>query len=142
MTETVRLPIDRVYVAVLTNAMELPLDVTYAAIRVASEVVGEPYQEPTRITLSAQAVDAYVGVYSIDDTATRTITRDGARVFMQRTGAPKSEIVASRDGEFFRPGSFQQISFTKDDTGTVVALESRMLDDAPERARTTVQPSR
>ena len=60
---------------------------------------------------------------------------------MQRTGAPKSEIVASSDGEFFRPGSFQQISF-EEATGTVVALESRMLDDAPERARKTVQPSR
>jgi hypothetical protein len=61
MTEIVRLPIDRVYVAVLTKAMELPLDLTYAANRVASEVVVEPYHQPTRIGLSAQALDTYVG---------------------------------------------------------------------------------
>jgi hypothetical protein len=100
MTETVRLPIDRVYVAVLTKAMELPLDLTYAAIRVASEVVVEPYHQPTRIGLSAQALDTYVGSYSIDDTATRTITRDRDRRFMQRTGTPKSEIT----GVFARNG--------------------------------------
>ena len=60
--------------------MELPLDVTYAAIRVASEVIGEPYQEPTRITLSAEALDACVGLYSIDDTATHDHPRQGSPV--------------------------------------------------------------
>jgi hypothetical protein len=85
---------------VLTKAMELPLDLTYAAIRVASEVVVEPYHQPTRIGLSAQALDTYVGSYSIDDTATRTITRDRDRRFMQRTGTPKSEIT----GVFARNG--------------------------------------
>ena len=79
----------------------------------AAEVIHQPYREPKRIQLSHTLLERYAGVYKIDETSTRTITREGDRLFMQRTGRPRFEIHASAEDEFFRSQSFQRLSFVK-----------------------------
>ena len=125
-SECLRMPQERVYVAILSNSDAPPTDLDFLATILAAEVIGRPYQDPTRIRLPDAVLESYVGVYRIDENSTRTITREGGRLFMQRTGAPKYEIHASAEGEFFRPHSFQRLSFVKDKSGSNVELVSRL----------------
>jgi CubicO group peptidase (beta-lactamase class C family) len=119
-SEALRMPQERLYVAILTNSDDAPVDLGFLATRLAAEVIGQPYREPARIELPDALLDTYVGVYRIDENSTRTITREGRRLFMQRTGAPRFEILATAELEFFRPNSFQRLSFVKDLSGHVV----------------------
>lgn len=124
-SESLRMPQERVYVAILANSDDPPTDLDFLATILAAEVIGQPYREPTRIKLPDAVLEGYVGLYRIDENSIRTITREGGRLFMQRTGAPKYEIHASAEGEFFRPKSFQRLSFVKDASGKYVELVSR-----------------
>ncbi len=130
--EVLRLPDDRVYVAVLFNSDSPPIDVDYAAARIACDAIGRPYREPAAISLPPSVLDTYVGVYEIDLEQTRTITREDTRMFMQRSGGPKVEILPSAEGEFFVRSSFQRLTFRKDGSGRAVKVISRVLDGTPD----------
>ena len=112
-------------VAILSNSDAPPTDLDFLATILAAEVIGRPYQDPTRIRLPDAVLESYVGVYRIDENSTRTITREGGRLFMQRTGAPKYEIHASAEGELSAPHSFQRLSFVKDKSGSNVEFGLR-----------------
>ena len=124
-SEALRMPDERVYVAILANSDDSPIDLYFLATILAAEVINQPYRDPKRIQLSHTLLERYVGIYKIDETSSRTITREGDRLFMQRTGRPRFEIHASAENEFFRPQSFQRLSFVKDKTGAIVELVSR-----------------
>jgi hypothetical protein len=83
-------------------------DIEFLAATIAGETIGRPYREPTRVDVPVPVLDTYVGVYQIDDNTTRTITREGTRLFMQRTGAAKVEILPYGEADFFRPASLQR----------------------------------
>ena len=125
-SETLRMPEEHVYVAVLANSDDSPTDLNFLATILAAEVIGRPYREPTRIRLSDAVLESYVGVYRIDETSTRTITREGDRLFMERSGGSKVEIHPSAEGTFFRSRSFQRLSFRKDKSGRIVELVSQI----------------
>jgi CubicO group peptidase (beta-lactamase class C family) len=131
-TEVLRMPDDHVYVAVLTNSDSPPIDVDSVAARIAAAAIGRPYRDPAALTLDPEILDTFVGVYQIGADQARTIRREGARMFMQRTGGPKVEIFPSAIGEFYRKDSFQRLSFVKDSTGAVVKVISRVLDGTPD----------
>jgi D-alanyl-D-alanine carboxypeptidase len=123
-TETLRMPQDRVYVAALSNSDDPPVGMEFAATVVASALIGKPHREPSPVALSDALLDTYVGVYRIDNNTTRSILREGSRIFTQRTGATKTEIFPSAEGEFFMKGSFQRLLFVKDGSGRIVEVIS------------------
>ena len=141
-SETLRMPEEHVYVAVLANSDNSPTDLNFLATILAAEIIGQPYREPTRIQLSDAVLESYVGVYKIDETSSRTITREGGRLFMQRTGASKLEIHPSAEGEFFRERSFQRLSFVRDNAGTIVELVSRIGNHRDVARRVASSPQR
>ena len=102
--------------------------------------MGEPYREPAAIALDEKLLDDYVGVYRIDDKTTRTVTREGTRLFTQRSGGPKSEAFAVSQTEFFYKGSFTRFRFERDASGKVTRMVVRTSDGKEEGAPKTDQP--
>lgn len=72
-TYAMRLPKEKVYVAVLENSDTGLVDPDVVARKAAAIAVGRPYPEIKVITLKPAILDAYAGVYAINDKAGYTI---------------------------------------------------------------------
>ena len=66
-TYAVRLPDERVYVAVLCNSDSPSADPEYLGKKIAALAVGDPFPEPAAITLDPKVLERYAGVYRIDE---------------------------------------------------------------------------
>ena len=140
VSEVLRMPRDHVYVAMLTNTDSHDFDTGFLAMELAATAIGDPYRDPTMVALDPKLLDTYIGIYRIDDTATRTVTRKGDQLFVQRTGRPKIQIVASNEHEFFISESFVRFTFEKDASGAVTGITMHRLDGSKEFARRTDEP--
>lgn len=122
-SEAAYLPKEGVYVAALTNMIgpgsaPLPLIVNKAA----ALAVGDAYPDPVKISLSEKVLDSMVGVYKINDKATRVVRRDGDHLVMQRTGGPLTQLWAHSDTGFFMNDSLLRLEFQRDASGKVTAM--------------------
>ncbi len=97
----------------------------------------ELQRSPKAVTLSAEALDSFVGRYDYSG-ATLTVTREGTRLFAQLTGQSKLEIFPRSENEFFWKAVDAQVTFVKDEKGRVikalhrqgpVAIEAPRLED-------------
>jgi CubicO group peptidase (beta-lactamase class C family) len=136
LTQAIRIPDARVFVALLTNREFEPGPAPLVR-RLAARAAGRPLQEPVAIGLPASALDALVGVYRIDPNATFTISRDGERLFSERSGDSKTEIFPESETRFFSKESLARLSFEKDASGRVVRLVFE--DDSFEEPAVRVQ---
>jgi len=138
LTYALRMPADHVYVALLTNREWAP-GPEYFARQIAALAIGRPVKVPVAVTLSPKALDALVGVYRIDPKTTRTITRDGSRLFSQRTDGEKQEVFAESDLRLFYKDSFARLAFETDPKGKVtrVILRDDEREEAAERTDDT-----
>lgn len=59
-------------------------------------------------------LEHYVGEYQLTPAFKITVTRDGARLFVQATGQPRFEVFAQSETEFFLKVVDAQITFEKD----------------------------
>jgi D-alanyl-D-alanine carboxypeptidase len=121
-THAIRLPDDKVYVAVLRNSDENRVGPDTIAETAAALAIGKPFPDLKAIKLDAKALDAFTGDYRIDDKTTRTITRDNGRLMMRRTGRPAVEIVPYSDHGFFLENTLVRIEFGRDADGHVNQL--------------------
>ena len=101
-------------------------------VRIAAEVIGEPVHDPSAIAVPVEVLDTYVARYHIAPDDMRTITREGTRLFSQRNGGEKFELIPIGAGEFAFTESFQRLSFEQDSSGSVVRVVSRSLGGMPE----------
>jgi hypothetical protein len=134
-TFALRLPEERVYVAVLCNSDRPATDPAYVAKKVAALVVGDPFPEPKPIAVDAKVLERYVGVYRIDDGSTRTVTLENGRLYTQRSGGQRTEVRPSSDTEFYYEKSLTHLRFVVDASGR--ATEMLFFPDGadePERA--------
>jgi uncharacterized protein DUF3471/uncharacterized protein DUF4440 len=91
---------------------------------VAVQVMAIP-NERKPIVVSAKTLDAYVGQYQLAPEVTYTITREGEKLFGQRTGRAREELLPLCADTFFRKGVWRgEKVFDKDSKGKV----TRMLD--------------
>ena len=74
------------------------------------------------VTLTADVLDRYLGVFAMTPTFSLTITRDGTQLFAQATDQPRFRLFAEKEDEFFLKVVDAQVSFTKDSTGAVTGL--------------------
>ncbi len=135
-----RLPQDRVYVAVLTNRAADAPSPDRLAVQLAALAIGKPYEEPKPVARTAAQLDALTGVYRIGDTEQRIITRDGTKLLSQRGGGPKREICALSPTEFYVKDSFTRFTFKQDAAGKVTAIEATARYGPPEAALKTELP--
>jgi CubicO group peptidase (beta-lactamase class C family)/uncharacterized protein YneR len=131
LTYAIRLPDDHLFVAVLMNSTAAEPPPEQLAVKIAALAIGHPYQEPVAITLDTATLDAYVGVYQVDENEhdEQVVTRDGDWLSIQRTGGKREEILPLSPTEFFFKDSFARFAtrlrFTTTDEGAVTSLEVR-----------------
>ena len=77
---------------------------------------------PTPAKVAAEVFDAYVGRYDMGNNRTYTVTREGGRFFGQATENPQRELFALSEVKFMIPEVDSQITFVKDEKGSVVEM--------------------
>ena len=121
-TYALRVPSAHVYVAVLRNTDSGTANPETVATKLAALAIGKPYPEHTPVTLDEKTLDAYAGVYRIDEKTERIVRREGNRLSIQRPGRPPVLFSAFSPTGFFVPGELDTIAFTRNGQGDVTAL--------------------
>jgi len=119
--DLLRIPSEGIFIAVLTNNTAPKLAPEAVAERIARVLLGLP-AERQAIQVDPKTLDDYVGVYRNED-ATRTVTREGDKLFAQRQGGAKTEIVAGARDDFFYKGGGATIKFVRDAQGKVTGAK-------------------
>ncbi len=112
-----RLPDDRLYVALLFNCGSPAVDGSFLALKIAAAAVGRPLPEPGDYTMSPEKLDRFVGVYEVDPTTTRAISREGGQLFSQRGGGARLEMFPTSDSTFAYVGRITRVTFRFDTAG-------------------------
>jgi CubicO group peptidase (beta-lactamase class C family) len=125
-TFTLRIPSEKLYVAVLSNAdsgLMRPDDVAAKASAIA---IGKPFPEYKEVMLSAAALDALSGTYQAGEGGKRIFRREGERLVMQGAGRAPVTLSAYADTGFFIPGTLTAIEFARgaQDRPTQVTIRS------------------
>lgn len=105
------IPEKKVFVAVLRNGIGGPAP-DLLLRRLALEAVGRPEPERVAITLPAETLDRYVGVYALSPEVKFTISRRGNKLFAEAPNKSKLELLAEAEDRFFSPENDLQFSFT------------------------------
>jgi CubicO group peptidase (beta-lactamase class C family) len=119
---TLRVPAKDVFVAVLTNADSGLAGADMVAYKAAAVAMGTPFPQYKPVTLAPAAMDAYVGVYGLDDKTARTIRREEGQLVMQRPGRAGIKLAAWKDDHFFIPDSLSTLEFRRNAKGEVTGL--------------------
>lgn len=92
---------------------------------VASQVFVVP-TDPAVAVVDAKLYRDYVGIYELTPTVTYTVTQEGTKLFGQRTGHEKQELLPEADSIFFIPGAPRSRKvFARDADGKVTELRDR-----------------
>jgi hypothetical protein len=92
---------------------------------VASQVLVR-LQDPAAAPLDARIFDDYVGTYELSPSVSFEVTRESDRLFGQRTGRPKQELLPESETIFFTPGAPRSRKiFVRDMGGKVVRMIDR-----------------
>ncbi|MGV7211551.1 serine hydrolase [Oxalobacteraceae bacterium A2-2] len=121
-THAVSVPGEKVYVALLSNSDAPPVELELIANQAAAIAMGKPYPELKPIALDTATLDAYAGVYRIDEQATRTVRREGDHLLVGRTGGTLNPVQAYADNAFFTPKSLTRYEFRRNEKGEVAQL--------------------
>ena len=135
-----RVPAERLFVAILSNSDSLTTSPDVLALRIAAKALGKPLEERQTVTLDEKTLDEYVGVYRFDPETTRTITREGSKLFSLRSGGTKSELLASARDDFFFKESDARLRFARDGQGKVTGVEFLPLKGLDESGTKTAEP--
>ncbi|MFZ6747073.1 serine hydrolase domain-containing protein [Undibacterium sp. JH2W] len=116
-----RIPEQKVFVAVLSNDGRLNPNSAYMAEKIAAIAIGKPFPEYKAIQLAPDVLDQILGVYKINAREDRIVSRTGSQVFIQRSGKSKMEILPYSATEFFVKDSPARIHmrFEKNANGEV-----------------------
>jgi CubicO group peptidase (beta-lactamase class C family) len=140
-TYVLSMPDDDVFVAILTNGSAGPdASPGRLAVQMAGIAVGAPVKELTAISLRADQLDRYTGVYLLEDKSEAWITRDGNQLYVQRQGGSRDPIQPLSETEFFFPNSFTRLVFAFDSGGRPSQVELRPRAGMPDIAVRTDKP--
>jgi CubicO group peptidase (beta-lactamase class C family) len=107
----------RAVVVLASNAAATP-----EAWLAAWEAKGRPAVARAEVTLPAETLDQYAGVYPIDKTARLTVVRRGDGLAARLTGQYFLSIFASAKDDFFYKAVDAQLSFHRDAAGKITGL--------------------
>ena len=124
-TYALRVPEQKLFVALLTNSDSGFVQPAVVAKRVAAAAMGNPYPELKAVAMDAAALDAFAGTYK-EDKVTRTVRRDGDHLTMQRSGRGPMPIYPMGGDTFFIKDSLTTVKFVRGANGSVSQL---VLDD-------------
>jgi CubicO group peptidase (beta-lactamase class C family) len=139
-TGAVRVPDALVYVAVLTNLDTPEVGPAVIAFRLATMAIGKPWVEPAVIALSQTELESYTGVYQVNPQEQRLITREGSKLYSQRTNGIRLEIFPYAPDTFFLKNDPDYFVFTRDENGKINGMVAIRHGGPPEKAVRTNQP--
>jgi D-alanyl-D-alanine carboxypeptidase len=116
-TYAIRMPEDKVFVAILTNTDSAEMQPDAPAFKIAALVSGKPYVEPVAITLPPAELDALAGSYQLEDQSPFRVTRIGDYLIIR-----DQRIFSASATEFFIPNTFERWRFIKNADGIVTEL--------------------
>jgi CubicO group peptidase (beta-lactamase class C family) len=123
-SHTMRLPDDRVFVAVLSN--NGGVSPQKLAFKISALVIGEPYQEPTIVELQPEILARYEGIYETNTSDKLQISRENNLFFLQYDDGSRVEVAPLSPVEFyFKDMSFNRLHFISDANEGVIAVELR-----------------
>lgn len=123
VTHVARVPEEKLYLAILSNNTGTEKGPEDLGLAIAAEAIGAAFEDRPAVALSERELDEYVGVYRFDAETTRTITREGAKLFSQRSGGRKSEIRPAAKDDFYFADGAARLLFRRDAAGKVTAAE-------------------
>src|SRR5215207_1138066 len=92
---------------------------------VSTQVMALPSERKPAV-IDPKHLDSYVGQYELGPEVTYMITRDGDKLFGQRTGRAKEELLPLCVDTFYRKGTWRgEKVFQRDGQGRVIALADR-----------------
>jgi D-alanyl-D-alanine carboxypeptidase len=118
-----RVPSEKLLVVVLTNNPGQEPRPDGLAMRITAKALGKPQEDRKAVALDPKGLDEYVGVYRFDEKTARVVSREGDKLFSQRTGGEKSEIFAAGPDTFFYKDSDSTLRFRRDAQGKIAAME-------------------
>lgn len=142
--QVIRIPQERVFVAVLANSNAPLAHPSFVAEKLAAIAIGDPYPELKAVKLDTKTLDEVIGVYKIDETENRVISRDADTMYLQRTGRSKAKIVPVSASEYYVDNTFSMIRFNRNTDGEVVSLTltQQGIDATSQRIAKTPPPER
>ncbi len=115
----IRVPSERVFVAVLRNVLDETAEHVDAANRIAALLMGKPIIERTAVGLAPGKLDEYVGSYQIGPNFVLRVFRDGDQLMAQATGQGANPIFAEAEDKFFLRIVDAQLKFGRDAAGKI-----------------------
>src|SRR5258705_8356669 len=92
---------------------------------VASHVIVMP-SERKAMAIRPEVYEALIGQYELTPGVNYTITLEGGKLFGQRTGRAKDELLSADDNTFFRKGTIRgEKVFVRDAGGRVTQMLDR-----------------
>jgi D-alanyl-D-alanine carboxypeptidase len=113
-TFVLRMPEDRVYVAVLSNDEPAEEQPEIVARRLAAIAIGKPIHDPKIIELEGKLLDSYVGQYGASGGDSLVVRREGNRLVAQGPEDPEYELFPIGDDRFIVKAFDAKISFIRD----------------------------
>jgi CubicO group peptidase (beta-lactamase class C family) len=156
--QVLRLPSDRVYVAVLTNRNDESSDPGRVARELAAAAIGKPVVDPQPVSMTPQTLESFRGLYRIDDAARYLVDVEEGKLRLRRFGDEHPEggrtrnpgpnerlnrvtslLLPSSQSAFLVEKTMTTVRFEKSGSGDVRAL---VVEDwgREERAEKTGEP--
>ena len=124
-----RFPEQKFAIAILSNLSAFkPADIArkIADIYLANQITPEASKtEPAKRTIAdvdTRVYDDYIGAYQLRPGSVITITKENDRLMGQRTNQPEAELFPESETTFFMQDIDVEISFQRDESGTVTQL--------------------
>ncbi len=128
ITNKLYIPEEDIFVVVLSNSTGNKISPQFVSQWIATLLLGKPYSEDNIKLLSEKELDEYVGVYEISKDDERMVTREGNKLYTQRTGSMKLEGFNKSYDTFFYKNSFSWFTFERDKKdGKVIAITMHSL---------------
>jgi CubicO group peptidase (beta-lactamase class C family) len=138
--DTLRIPDEGLFIAILSNNPAQAPQPEALAFRIAAKALGQPLESRQTQHVDAQALDEYVGVYRLSPDEVRVITRDGDRLFSQRSGGEKREVKAIAKDRFAFDDWENELQFRRDAQGKIAGVNLQPRFGADEPAERTNEP--
>jgi D-alanyl-D-alanine carboxypeptidase len=117
-----RLPEQKLFVAVLNNSGNGVASSSMVASRIAALALNKPFPEFKPVKLEPKALDALTGVYKLDEQNTLTIRRDKDGLVGLRNGRGQGPLPAYSETGLFIENSLVHMEFYRDAKGEVTGM--------------------
>jgi hypothetical protein len=119
-SETFYLPGEDVYVVILINSESAVIPQVLARIA-AAELTDQPYKFQ-RAEIAPENLGKYAGVYESEKPEKVNITEENGKVYWQRLGGRKYEVMPSVTDEFYFEKNFLWLEFQRDKKKKITQL--------------------